>query len=72
VHTGFSRNIAKGLLETLEVLLIFMCRRSNKKLLNKKNIKWLDAAGIKGITGTEKHRGQPSLPIQTFKRVLKW
>lgn len=72
VHTGFSRNLAKGLLETLEVLLIFMCRRSNKKLLNKKNIKWLDDAGIRGITGTEKQRGQPTLPIQTFKRVLNW
>jgi hypothetical protein len=72
VHNGFSKNIAKGLLETLEVLLIFICRRSNNKLLNKKNIKWLDDAGIKGITGTEKQKGQPSLAIQTFKRVLNW
>ena len=72
VHTGFSKNIAVGLLETLEVLLIFMCRRSNKKLSNKKNIKWLDAAGIRGITGTEKQKGQPSLSVQTFKRVLNW
>jgi hypothetical protein len=72
VHRGFSKNISKDLLEALEVLLIFMCRRSNKKLINKKNIKWLNDAGIRGITGTEKHKGQPTLSIQTFKRVLKW
>jgi hypothetical protein len=72
VHRGFSKNISKDLLEALEVLLIFMCRRSNKKLINKKNIKWLNDAGIRGITGTEKHKGHPTLSIQTFKRVLKW
>lgn len=72
VHAGFSKNVAVGLLETLEVLLIFMCRRSNKKLINKKNVKWLDAAGIAGITGTEKQRGQPPQSIQSFKRVLNW
>jgi hypothetical protein len=72
VHRGFSKNISKNLLETLEVLLIFMCRRSNKKLINKKNIKWLDDAGIKGITGVEKQLGQPKLPVQSFKRILNW
>ena len=72
VHQGFSKNISKNLLETLEVLLIFICRRGNKKLSNKKNIKWLNDIGIKGITGIEKHQGQPTLSIQTFKRVLKW
>jgi hypothetical protein len=72
VHSGFSKDISKNLLEALEVLLIFMCRRSNKKLINKKNIQLLNDAGIRGITGTEKHKGQPTLSVQTFKRVLKW
>lgn len=47
-------------------------RGSSKKLINKKNIKWLDDAGIKGITGTEKQLGQPKLPVQSFKRILNW
>jgi hypothetical protein len=72
VHAGFSKNIPSGLLVTLEVLLIFMCRRSNKKLLNKKNIKWLDGVGIKGITGTEKQKGKPPSEVTSFKKVLKW
>ena len=72
VHNGFSKNISKDVLNALEVLVIFMCRRSNIKLVNKKNIKFLNDAGIKGITGTEKQKGKPTLSIQTFKRVLKW
>jgi hypothetical protein len=72
VHNGFSRNIPKDWLVALEVLLIFVCRRSNKKLLNKKNIKWLDGIGIAGITGTEKQKGKPPEEIRTFKKVLKW
>ncbi|MBR1092080.1 hypothetical protein JQ621_31920 [Bradyrhizobium manausense] len=72
VRRGFSKNIRRDWLQALEALLIFMCRRSNKKLLNKKHMKWLDAVGILGVTHTEVHRGKPPREIQTFKRVLRW
>jgi hypothetical protein len=72
VQKGFSRNIPKDWLSALEALLIFVCRRNNKKLSNKKHTKWLDGIGIAGITGVEKRRGKPPKEIQTFKKVLKW
>ena len=69
---GFSRNIPVDWLSALEAVLIFVCRRSNPKLANKKHTKWLDGIGISGITGAEKQRGKPPAAIQTFKNVLKW
>ncbi|QND70829.1 hypothetical protein [Tardiphaga robiniae] len=72
VHNGFSKHIPNGLLLTLEVLLIFMCRRRNKELENIKNITLLNAISIKGITGTTKQKGKPSEAVQTFKQLLDW
>jgi hypothetical protein len=69
---GFSKNIRKDWLLALEALLIFMCRRRNEKLINKKHMKWLDAVGIVGVTDAEKQRGKPPEEIRSFKKVLKW
>jgi hypothetical protein len=69
---GFSKSIDDTWLQSLESLMIFICRRKNPKLANKKHTAWLDGIGIKGITASGKFPGQPPLAIQTLKNVMDW
>ncbi|AXK79984.1 hypothetical protein DW352_05290 [Pseudolabrys taiwanensis] len=72
VHNGFSVGISEEWLRSLEVLLIFMCRRKNSKLSNKMHTKLLDGIGIDGITNTTKKLGKPRGAVATLRNALWW
>lgn len=71
-HRGFSTGINEDWLKSLEVLLIFMCRRKNPKLSNKMHTKLLDGIGIDGITNRAKTLGKPTTAIRTLRNAIDW
>jgi len=71
VNSGFAKP-NRDWLKSLEVLMIFVCRRKNPDLLNKKHTVWLDGIGISGVTASQKLKGKPARAVSTLKNVLDW
>ena len=71
VNSGFAKP-NRDWLKSLEVLMIFLCRRKNPALLNKKHTVWLDGIGISGVTAHQKLVGKPAHAVSTFKNVMRW
>jgi hypothetical protein len=72
VQKGFSKGINPDWLRSLEVLLIFMCRRKNRNLANKIHTTFLDGIGIDGITNVKKRLGKPHKAVSTLVNALDW
>lgn len=72
IQKGFSKSINADWINSLEVLLIFLCRRRNPNLANKKHTVWLDGIGIRGITTLAKNKGKPLNAVSTLKAVIGW
>lgn len=70
-QAGFARP-RRDWLQALEALMIFICRRKNPELLNRKHTVWLDGVGIGGITSNTATKGKPSNAISTLRNVMAW
>lgn len=70
-HIGFVKP-NRGWLIALESLMIFICRRKNPYLLNKKHTVWLDGVGIAGVTAADAIKGKPSKAISSLRNVMDW
>jgi hypothetical protein len=70
-HNGFAIPNRDWLI-ALESLMIFICRRKNPDLLNKKHTVWLDGVGISGVTAADAIKGKPSKAISSLRNVMDW
>jgi hypothetical protein len=70
-QSGFARPNPEWL-KALEAQMIFICRRKNPGLRNKKHTIWLDGIGISGVTAADTIRGKPTKAISTLRNAMAW